>query len=127
MITITANDMLNSIGTFKEISEKPIQIKGAYAIARLIRELDKESTTFDESRRKIVEKYCQRDDSGEIKTNEDGNVFVQEDKVTEFNDELKSLLETELEINADKIKLDTLGDIELSPLQIVNITPFIED
>ena len=43
MIEVTLNEVLNSIGAFRSLSEQKIPAKAAFQIARLIRELDKEN------------------------------------------------------------------------------------
>jgi len=126
MIQVTLNDILNNVQIFREISMKALPIKTAFRVARLIRELDKESATFDESRRIIIEKYAERDENGEMKQTEEGNIILQQDKITECNNELNDLLNTEIEINADKLNLDDMGDIELTPAQVYNIEAFVE-
>lgn len=126
MIQVTLNDILNNIQIFREISMKTLPIKTAFRVARLIRELDKESATFDESRRIIIEKYAERDENGEMKQTEEGNIILQQDKIAECNNELNDLLNTEIEINADKLNLDEMGDLELTPAQVYNIEAFVE-
>ena len=126
MIRVTLNDILNNIEIFKTISEKILPIKTAYKIARLLRELNHESTLFDESRHKIIEKYAERTETGEIKM-DDNNVSIQPNLIQQCNQELIDLLNTVLEINANKISLNDLEDIELSPSQILSLEPFIEE
>ena len=127
MINVTLNDILNSAETFREISNKSVPVKTAFRIARLIRELDKENATFDESRRKIVEKYAERDEAGGMKQTEDGNVILQQNKIAECNGEMIDLLNTTIEINAEKLHIDDLGDIELTPTQMLGLEAFIEE
>lgn len=126
MIQVTLNDILNNVQIFREISTMTLPIKTAFRVARLIRELDKESATFDESRRIIIEKYAERDENGEMKQTEEGNIILQQDRIMECNNELNDLLNTEIEINADKLNLDEMGDIELTPAQVYNIEAFVE-
>lgn len=127
MINVTLNDILNSAETIREISNKSVPVKTAFRIARLIRELDKENATFDESRRKIVEKYAERDEAGGMKQTEDGNVILQQDKIAECNGEMIDLLNTTIEINAEKLHIEDLGDIELTPTQMLGLEAFIEE
>lgn len=127
MINVTLNDILNSSETFREISTKSVPVKTAFRIARLIRELDKENVTFDESRRKIIEKYAERDENGGMKQTDEGNVILQQDKINECNNEMLDLLNTEIEINVDKLHVDDLGDIELTPAQTLSLEAFIEE
>ena len=124
MITIRLNDILNSIPIFREISNKSLPIKTAYQLARLIRELDRESTTFDESRRKIIEKYAERDENGEFKQTDEGNIIIMPEQINACNQEMAELLDTEIEINVEPIEIESLASIELTPAQMFSLEPF---
>ena len=126
MIQVTLNDIVNSSSTFRELSEKQLPIRVAFKIARLIRELDKENVTFENSRKAIIEKYAMRDETGKITQADNGNIILQQDKIIECNNELNELLSTEVEINADKISIEELEKIEMTPAQVYNIEAFIE-
>lgn len=127
MIQVTLNDILNNAEIFRELSTKSLPVKTAFKVARLIRELDKENITFDESRRQIIEKYAERDENGIIKQTPEGNIQLQPDKIEECNSELVELLNTTIEINVDKISIDALGDIKITPAQMINLEAFIEE
>jgi len=127
MIKVTINEILNSIAVFREISNKSLPVKIAYQVARIIRELDKENTTFDETRKRIIETYCERDENGNMKITDEGNVILKNDTVEQCNKELEELLNTSLEINAELIQLDELEGINLTPNQILSISPFIQE
>jgi hypothetical protein len=127
MIQVTLNDILNNAEIFRELSTKSLPVKTAFKVARLIRELDKENTIFDESRRQIIEKYAERDENGIIKQTAEGNIQLQQDKIEECNNELVELLNTTIEINVDKISIDALGDIKITPAQMINLEAFIEE
>ena len=126
MIKVSLSDIINSASTFKELSEKQLPIRAAFRIARLIRELDKENATFESSRRAIIEKYAMRDETGKVAQADNGNIILQQDKIVECNSELNELLSTEVEINADKISIEDLEKIEMTPAQVYNIEAFIE-
>lgn len=126
MIKVSLNDIVNSSSTFRELSEKQLPIRVAFRIARLIRELDKENTTFENSRRAIIEKYAMRDEAGKIAQADNGNIILQQDKIEDCNNELNELLSAEVEINADKISIEDLEKIEMTPAQVYNIEAFIE-
>lgn len=126
MIQVTLSDIVNSASTFRELSGKQLPIKVAFKIARLIRELDKENATFESSRKAIIEKYAMRDESGKITQADNGNIILQQDKIIECNSELNELLSTKIEINADKISIEDLEKIEMTPAQVYNIEAFIK-
>lgn len=126
MITIHLNDILNSIPIFRTLSNQALPIKVAYQVARLIRELDAESTTFDESRRQIIEKYAEREDTGEYKQTDEGNIIIQPDKMEDCNREMTELLETTIEINAEPLNINEFVNVELTPAQMLSLEPFFE-
>ena len=126
MIKITMNEILSVVPVLQELSNK--QFKGAttFKIARLIRELDKEMALFNEARQKLGDKYGQRDENGELIISEEGIIKLQEDKIQDCNEELVTLLETEIEINADKIKVDAFDDIDISPAQVMILESLVD-
>ena len=126
MIKITMNELLNVIPVLRELSTKSFKGATTFKIARLVRELDKETTLFEESRQKLAEKYGVRKEDGSLDIMEDGTVKLQEDKIQECNEEILNLLTTEIEINADKIAVEAFEDIEISPSQVIAMDALIE-
>lgn len=126
MIKVSLNDILNASTTFSTIMNQSFKGSLAFKIARLARELNKEVETFNEERQKILQAYCEKDENGELVTLENGNVKVKDDKIQEFNDEFTSLLNTEIEVNADKLPLDKIDDFDITPQQMLNIEMFFE-
>lgn len=126
MITITVNELLTITPVLRELSTKTFKGITTFKIARLIRELDKEITLFEESRQKLAEKYGARKEDGSLEIMEDGTVKLQEDKIQECNEELMNLLATEIEINADKITIEAFDDIEISPSQAIAIDALVD-
>ncbi len=126
MINTTLNDILNNNDIFRQVYQSPMPARTAFKIARLIRELEKENTTFNESRDKILEKYAMRDDNGAM-VQEDNQVMISPDRAEDFQKEIDSLLKTSVEINADKLTLDDLADVSLSPKQIIDLGNFLEE
>ena len=126
MITMTVNDLLNVIPVLRELSNKPFKGATTFKIARLMRELDKEISLFEESRQKLAEKYGAREEDGELITTEEGAIKLQEDKIDECNEEMVNLLTTEIEINADKIPAASFDEIEIAPAQAIVIDMLID-
>ena len=57
MIKTTINGILNVTPVLRELAVKPFKGAMTFKIARLIRELDKETALFEESRSKLADKY----------------------------------------------------------------------
>jgi len=126
MIKITMNELLNVIPVLRELSSKPFKGATTFKIARLMRELDKEITLFEESRQKLAEKYGVCKEDGSLEIMEDGTVKLQKDRIQECNEELMNLLGTEIEINANKIPVEVFDDIEISPSQAITIDILVD-
>ena len=127
MIKVNLNDILNASGTFNAIMQQSFKGSLAFKIARLARELSKEMETFNAERQKLLQKYCVKDENGELKTSDNGTVQVEPDKINEFNEEFSSLLETEVEINAEKLSMDSLDSFDITPQQMISIEKFFEE
>ena len=127
MIKINLSDVVNSIPVFNDIMKQTLTGSAAFRVARLARELDNEMKTFNESRRTLVEKYAVRDDNGELKADENGNIQIIPEKVNECNEEFNNLLNSEIEINANKLPNDILNEIKINPQQMMDIMMFVEE
>ncbi len=127
MIKVNLNDILNASETFNAIMQQSFKGSLAFKIARLARELSKEMETFNAERQKLLQKYCMKDENGELKTSDNGTVQVEPDKINEFNEEFSSLLETEVEINAEKLSIDSLDSFDITPQQMISIEKFFEE
>jgi len=126
MIKIKLSDIVNATETFNKIMQQSFKGSLAFKIARLARELDKEMQTFNEERQKIIQKYGNKDENGELIIDENGNIKFDNADLIEINQEFNSLLETELEINADKLPMDSIDNFEITPKEMLNIEVFFE-
>lgn len=126
MIKVTLADAISAVPALESISQHNFNGVNAFKIARLIRELNKEVELFNQERRNLIEKYCERDKNGEMIT-EDGNIRLQESYIDNFNNTLQVMLDSEIEINASPLKIDSLEDITLTPQQAMSLEPFFEE
>ena len=126
MIKTTIKEILNVTPVLRELAVKPFKGAMTFKIARLIRELDKETALFEESRTKLAEEYGVRNENGELDVSEEGTIKLQEGLINECNEELTNLLLTEVEINADALPASAFDEIEISPIQAIALESFIE-
>jgi len=111
----------------RELSNKPLKGRVAYRIARLLRELDKEFSLFNEKRTDLVKEYVIKDENGELKTDENGDLVLDKERIQEFYTAINDLLNTQVSINAEKVDLVDLESIEFTPAQIMLLEPFINE
>lgn len=125
MITIKMSDLLNSTEILQKLSQKDFKAKLAWSIARLLKEAEKEIQQFNDTRMNLIKKYGEHDEVGDLITDEKGNCKIQQDAVQQFTDELNELVNTEIEINANKIDIELLEDTEFTPSDMSLLEPFI--
>lgn len=126
MITITINDLLNSVETLQKIAQKDFKAKLAWSIARLLKSAETEIQAFNETRMNLIKKYGEKDENGELITDEKGNCKIMTENVNAFTEELNELINTEVEINANKIDFNLLENIDFTPSDMTALEPFIE-
>lgn len=127
MINTHLRNIVESADIMRELSNKSLKGRAAFRVARLLRELEKEFTLFNEKRMDLIKEYAQKDENGEMKSDENGNVTLDQDRLNEFYQSLDELLNADVEINAEKIDSEDLGDIEITPAQIINLEAFINE
>ena len=126
MITVKISELLNSVETLQKLSQKDFKAKLAWQIARLLRSAESEIQSFNETRMNLIRKYGEKDENGELVTDERGNCKITEGEVNDFNIELNDLLNSTVEINANKIDIDQLEDLDFTPSEIAILEPFID-
>ena len=126
MITVKISELLNSVETLQKLSQKDFKAKLAWQIARLLRSAESEIQSFNETRMNLIRKYGEKDENGELVTDERGNCKITEGEVNDFNTELNDLLNSTVEINANKIDIDQLEDLDFTPSEIAILEPFID-
>ena len=126
MIKVTIADLLNSTETLQKLSQKDFKAKLAWSIARLLKSAEAEIQSFNETRMNLIKKYGEKDENGELITDDNGNCKIPNANMVEFNDELKDMLDAEVEINANKLSIDLLEDIEFTPSDMAVLEPFID-
>jgi len=94
---------------------------------RLLKAADKEIQEFNDIRVKVVNQYGDKDENGELITDENGNCHIAPEHINEFNKELNDLLNTEIEINANMLSLSDLEELEFTPSDLALLEPFIEE
>lgn len=125
MITITINDLINSTETLQKLAQKDFKAKLAWSIARLLKAAEAEIQSFNDTRMSLIKKYGEKDERGELITDDKGNCKIENDKIEVFTNELNELLNSAIEINANKIDFNLLENIDFTPSDISVLEPFV--
>lgn len=126
MIKVKISELIDSISTLQKLAQKDFKAKLAWSIARLLKAAEAEIQSFNETRMDLIRKYGEKDDNGELITDEKGNCTLVKDKVQDFNAELNELLASEIEINANPINIEMLEDLDFTPADMSVLEPFVE-
>lgn len=126
MITVKISDLLNSTETLQKLAQKDFKAKLAWSIARLLKSAEAEIQSFNDTRMNLIRKYGQKDENGELITDENGNCKIEQESINEFTNELNELVNTEVEINANKIDINLLENIDFTPSDMAILEPFVD-
>ena len=75
----------------------------------------------------LIKKYGEKDDKGELITTEDGNCKIPDESIQEFSTELNDILDATIDINANKMTMEQLEDLDFTPKDMAMLEPFIEN
>ena len=126
MIEANVGQVVNVIPVLNKLAEGKFLGRKAFVIARLVREINKESETFELTRIELIKKYAEKDEKGELIVTDDGNVHISTENLANCNEELLKLQNTEIEINAEKIPVDQLEEITLTLTEASILEPFVQ-
>ena len=126
MIEISINELLNSVQVLKKLSSQNFMAATAYKIARICRESDKELELFNNQRTALIQKYGMRDDSGMLMKNEEGFIQFSPENSQKFTNEINELTQTIIHLNVEKMTIEELGTVLLTPDEMLMIDCFIE-
>lgn len=124
---LKAREIKNLSETMETLLPLQLKMPFAYEVASIAREVRENNFMINAMKQEIVERFAERDDNGQIRVNqEDGTVEVQEGKYAELNAELDKLMNRDIELNSNKIKLVDIKDLDLTVGQISALIPLID-
>ena len=127
MITVKLEEIVNGAEALKVLANKSLKGKTAYRVSRLLRELEKEFSLFNDTRGELIKKYGEKDENGELKVNENSEYTIAPENIQAFYNEINEILGNEVEINGNKIPLAEIGELDFTPNEMIALEPFIEE
>ncbi len=127
MIKVKLNTLLDSLSILKELANKELKGRTAFQLGKLIKKVDEEYSLFNETREKLLNKYAAKDENGSYKIGENNEYTFENNNYQLFMEEISSIINTEIEIEASPIKLEDIGELQLTPAQMVMLESFIEE
>lgn len=104
---------------FKVVQDQKVPVRTAYKLIDIARKIQEENDKYDKIRQTLLTKYGTKREDGSLDTNEKGNVNFTQENLRKFMGELNELLEVEVEVGT--LKLDDLGDIQLTTQELLEL------
>lgn len=129
ILNLSNERIVNTINVLGELNNAKLPVKVAYAITKNINKINSELKAYNEEKTKLIDKYAEKDEEGELKTNEIGNVILKEEHIEDWNRDIGELLSIENEIDIHMIQLDDLlnSNYNISPAELTAIDFMIND
>ena len=122
-LNLSNERIVNTINTLGKLNNAQLPIKVAYAISKNVNKIESELKAYNAEKAKLIDKYAEKDEKGELKTNEIGHVIRKEEHIEDWNRDIAELLSIENEIDIHMINLDDLlnSNYNISPAELVVI------
>ena len=127
MIKLKMGELLNSTEILQKLASKELKARLALEVARMLKAIEKEMQDFNDIRMKLITKYGEKDENGELITDEKGNCKIEQEHVETFSNELNDMIAAEVEINANKLKIEQLENLDFTPAEMSALEPFIDE
>jgi hypothetical protein len=113
---------------FEKMKSQKLPFKTSYRLTILANEIQKHLDFYQENFRNLLLEYSKKDENGNpIPTNDGQGVLLVEETMNEACAKLSELRELDVDLPDYKFSPDMFGDIELTPVEMNVILPFIEE
>ena len=111
-------ELVNLKPSLEKLIVQDLPIKIAYKLSKLVKRLNEEYVIYSKNKNNLFEKYG---------TKEKEKITVKPENMKQFKKDLEELLEIEVKMNIDKIKLSDLNTIKISTIDMTNLDILIEE
>ena|SRR3990167_284432 len=105
--------IVSDLENLKELQAIKMPVKISYRLKRLVYKLQPILKSYDEKRNELVKEFGEEDEEKKIWN-------VKKESLPEFYAKLQELLDTDEEIDFEKIKIGELGGIEIAPKLLID-------
>ena len=112
---------------FEKVKSQKLPFKTSYRLTILAQEIEKHINFYQDKFRELIIQYSAKDENGNPKPTEDGQgVMLAEETMQEAYTQLAELRGLDVELPDTKFSIDDFADVELTPMEMNLILPFIE-
>ena len=117
---VTIGQLKLSESALLKLSKQDLPILLSFQLGRLIKQISPDLISLEETRLKLVQKYGTPD-------SESGQTTVLGDAIQKFTEELNPILDTEIQIDFQKIPISSIPEkVELNTSDVMALDPFLE-
>lgn len=127
-MTLKMYQLIDFPSFFEKVKNQKMSFKTSYRLTLLAQEIQKHIDYYQEQFRNLLLEYSKKDENGNPVPTEDGQgVLLVEETMNEAYQKLGELRELDVEVPDSKFSPDDFGDVELSPMEMTIIMPFIAE
>lgn len=116
---IKINALLGMQEPLSKLIGQDLEASVSYDLEELITNVNEKLTIYSKTRENLIKKYGEEE-------KETKNIVVKKDKIKEYNEELIKVLNKEVEIKNNKVKISSLTGAKLSIINIKQLKPILE-
>ena len=125
---ISVGELLELNRIMNELSNQKLNTILAYKMARILKKVEAEVTTAEESRIKTIMPFVKKDEDGNTIINNDSNTYETiEGKQNEISQALNEFFSTKIKLDLPTLNLKELEQIQLTPRQVEVLMPIIDE
>jgi hypothetical protein len=116
---IKVGEIVASRESLAKLIGKELPVKAAFRLSRVVKTLNTELKDFEEQRMKLIQKY------GEKKEGQEDTMIVKPENMEAFSTEMEALFTEEIEVSYEPVTVADLGNVQITPSDMVALEKFI--
>ena len=127
-MTLKMYQLIDFPSLFEKLKSQKLPFKTSYRLTILANEIQKHLNFYQENFRNLLMEYSKKDENGTpVPTSDGQGVLLVEETMNEAYAKLSELRDLDVDLPDYKFSPDMFGDIELTPVEMNVILPFIEE
>lgn len=124
---IKMKDILGFSSFYNEVKSQKLSMKVSYNIARLAKAVEQELEFYREKFTAIIQEYGDKDENGNPIPIDDGGIKIKPGFEHECYHAIDELQNLEVELPDVKFSIEDFGNVEIEPITVNLIIPFLEE
>ncbi len=127
-MTLKMYQIIDFPSFFEKVKSQKLPFKTSYRLTILTQEIEKHINFYQEKFRELILTYSEKDEVGNPVPTDDGQgIKLAEATMQEAYAQLAELRGLDVELPDTKFSIDDFADVELSPIEMNVILPFIAE